>query len=229
MPFSFACTVHHGNASASPVPRASPVAPSFPLPSPLPFHVDESRVLITSPDRALAGEIHDIVASGVTRSYPTPESFVSAPPHFSASSPSAVSLQHVTDPLMPPDSLTPPSSAPDPVLDNMLHADSHCPIVLTTASSGSPGRSSAPELTAAEEVGRPKLGLHKEMDALELLSVNRPIDASTRVTPDLPPQSTSPPLVTNSEVAIASCSLRESIAEHTEHYSPEPSHYQYDI
>jgi hypothetical protein len=96
---TFASTVQHGNASVSPVPRASPVAPSFPLPSPLPFHVDENLrsvppldnlhsthqfiesfpVPITEPDRAMAGEIHDIVASGITASYPTPESFVSAP------------------------------------------------------------------------------------------------------------------------------------------------------
>jgi hypothetical protein len=130
-------TIQHGNASVYPVPRPSPVAPSFPLPSP--FHVDESlrsvppldgshptyqsvecfRDPITSPDRAMAGEIQDIVALGITASYPTPETFISAS-RFSISSPAAVSLQHVTNALMPPDSLNLPSLVSNPVLNNIL-------------------------------------------------------------------------------------------------------------
>jgi hypothetical protein len=71
--------------------------------------------------------------------------------------------------------------------------------------------------------------MHKEMDALELLSVNHLIDASTMATPDLPPQSTSQSSATNSDVAVASRSLQESKAEPSGHHSPDPSSYQDDI
>jgi hypothetical protein len=98
------------------------------------------------------------------------------------------------------------------------------------APSASPGRASALELgAAAEDDGTPKLGSHKNMDTLELLSVNRPIGAITMATPDLPPHSASPPSVTNSDEGIAGRSLKESSTKHTEHRSPDPSRCQYDI
>jgi hypothetical protein len=71
--------------------------------------------------------------------------------------------------------------------------------------------------------------MHKEMDALELRSVNCPVNASTMATLDLPPQSMSPSSATNSDVAVASRSLQESKAEPSGHHSPDPSSYQDDI
>jgi hypothetical protein len=131
-------TVQHDNAPPSPASRASPVALSLPLPSPL--HIDDSlksvlpldnsrpthqsveslRIPITSPDQAIAGAMQDFVASDITTSSPTPETFISAPPRSSTSPLVAVPLRHNADPLTPPDLLNPSSSAPNPVLDNIL-------------------------------------------------------------------------------------------------------------
>ena len=82
--------------------------------------------------------------------------------------------------------------------------------------------------TTTEVDGIPKLGFHKEIDALEPRSVNRPIYATTMATPDLP-QCTSPLSVTNLDMAVVGPSLRESSAERIEHHPPDPSRYQYDI
>ncbi|KAN0140603.1 hypothetical protein V8E53_001812 [Lactarius tabidus] len=148
----------------------------------------------------------------------------------SISPPATVSIQHNEHPLTPPDSLNIPWPASNVVLDNMLPTDSHLLIIHNPSPRASPGSNSSPNLgAAAEDDGMPKLGLHGEMVPLELLSVNRPIDASTMATPDLPLHSTSLPSVINSDVAIASHSLRESNAERTEHLPPDPSRCQYDI
>ena len=79
--------------------------------------------------------------------------------------------------------------------------------------------------TTTEVDGIPKLGFHNEVDALDPLSMNRPIYASAMATPDLP-QSTSPSSVNNLDVAVVG---RELSAEHIEHHPPGTSRYQYDI
>ena len=94
---------------------------------------------------------------------------------------------------------------------------------------GSPGPTSAPNLDAvAEDDGRPELGFHTPIDALDPPSVNHAIDASTAASLDLPLQPPLPSSVSDSDVAIAGRSRKESNAEHAGD-PPNPSHYEYDM
>jgi hypothetical protein len=132
-------TVPH-YAAMSPTSLASPVASSFPFPSPLQFHADESlrgvspldnshptrqtfgssHVPFTSPDQATAGATQGVVTLDITPSYPIPDTSISASPRFSNSPPAAVYLQHIANPLTPPTSLNLPSSASNTVLGNFF-------------------------------------------------------------------------------------------------------------
>jgi hypothetical protein len=72
-------------------------------------------------------------------------------------------------------------------------------------------------------------GLRNETDALDPPSANHPIDPNTAAILNL--SSHSPPLlsVDDSEVALAGPSLREQNVGETANFSPDPSHYRYDI
>ncbi|KAI9445689.1 hypothetical protein BJY52DRAFT_1315439 [Lactarius psammicola] len=157
--------------------------------------------------------------------HPTTETSAFAPPFPSAFA--AAAPQQYADPLTPsnPPNL-PSSTSSHPVLDDILPTESHRSIIITVSPSASPGPTSAPDLdSAAEDHGSPKPGFRKE----DPLSVNCEIHANTIATRDLPPQSASLPLVTNSDIAIAGLSLREPNAELTGDRPVDPSHGRYDI
>jgi hypothetical protein len=124
-------------ATPSPVPPPDPDAPSLSVPTPLrgyfddspptvppldgsqPTHqiVDSLRLPLTSSDPVAAAQIQDIVASGITMPYPTPETSSSTSPF------AVVSLAHDADPLMPSDAPKPPSSPPcAPIPGNIVPA-----------------------------------------------------------------------------------------------------------
>jgi len=242
-------TVQHDNTALPPASPASPVASSFPLPSP--FHIDESlrsvppldnshpthqstenlRVPITSPDQAIAGAIQDSVASGITASSLTPETVISAPPRSSTSPLVAVPLRHNADPLTPPDSLNLSSSASNAVLDNRLLRESYRPMTGLSAPSASLVPTSEPDPgTSIEDDCGSTPAFRTGNDAIDSLSEYHVIDVNAMPTLVIPPQSPSLPSATDPDVAIVGRSLREPNAEHdTGDNSPDPSPYQYDI
>jgi hypothetical protein len=237
--------VQHDNAATSPASRANSIAPSLPLPSP--SHIDESlrsvppfdnshpthqsieslRIPITSPDQAIAGAIQDFVASGITTSSPTPETFISAPPRSSTTPLVAVPLQHNADSLTPSDSLNLSPSASTPVLDNILLGESHRPLTGLSAPSASLVPIFGPDLgTSVEGDCSSTPAFRKGNDAVDPPSVDHLTDANALPTPQSPPL----PSATDPDVAIVGRSLRGPNAEHdTGGHPPGPSPYQYDI
>ncbi|KAI9445695.1 hypothetical protein BJY52DRAFT_1315474 [Lactarius psammicola] len=161
--------------------------------------------------------------------HPTTETSAFAPPF--PSSFAAAAHQHNADPLTPSNPPNLRYSTPShPVLDDIFPTESHRSIIVTVAPGTSPGPTSVPDLdSAAEDHGSPKPEFHKKEDALDPHSVNWEIQANTIATRDLPPQSASLPLVTNSDIAIAGPSLREPNAERTGDSPVDPSHGLYDI
>ena len=80
-----------------------------------------------------------------------------------------------------------------------------------------------------ENDGIPSTGLREEKDALHPHSVNPAMRTNTLSTLELQ-SSSSPSSVTDSDRAIASCSLQEPIARHTGgDHLPHVSHCSYDI
>ena len=102
---------------------------------------------------------------------------------------------------------------------------------MTTASapSASPGTTSGPERGAAAQDSSPMHGSRNETDALNPLSANHAIDPNTTAILNLSSHSPPPLSVDDSEVAIAGPSLREQNVGETADFSPDPSHYRYDI
>ncbi|KAI9447409.1 hypothetical protein H4582DRAFT_3029 [Lactarius indigo] len=135
-------------------------------------------------------------------------------------------LQHNPDLLASSDSPNfPPSASFD--LNNVLPPESH--LMVTTVPSAFQRLTPATDLgIAAKDNGSLKLSSHKDTDALDPPLVNRTIYANN-VTLDLLPQSPSPVLITDSDVAIARPSQQEPNTEHTGDYLPHPSHFPYDI
>ncbi|KAH9024173.1 hypothetical protein EDB84DRAFT_1440760 [Lactarius hengduanensis] len=156
---------------------------------------------------------------------PTPEALTPVPPLSITSPPVAVAHQHNAEPLAPYDTLNIPSSAscnPD-ILPTST--EPHSSMIVTTAPSTSPGPTSAPDVgAAAQDDGRPHLGLRKEKDALGALEVDQAIHANSMADLDSPP-SPSMRSITKPEVAIAGPSPREPDADHP----PHTSHDQYDV
>ena len=259
---ALAHAVIHDDAAQSPPSFPSPAFPSHidkchrtvPLPDdshPTYQTAESSRVPVTSPDQAIsASGIQHTIASGNMTPYPTPEASTSAHPRFFTSQPTAVSLQHNTDPLTPSDSLNLPSPASNPVLDNIpptgpslsTHSritrsdlslplpESHCPITVASAPGASPGPITGPDLgTTTEDDGSPMPGLPEENDALGPPSAHPAIDTKVVVTPDHLLQFSPQSLATESDVAIAAVSLWEPNAEHAGDQPQGPSRYHYDI
>ncbi|KAI9445692.1 hypothetical protein BJY52DRAFT_1216610 [Lactarius psammicola] len=213
--------------------------------------IEGLHIPITSPEPATAGAKRDIVTSGRTIPRPTPKTSISAPPLSSTSPPAAVSLQHNAGALTPSDLPNFRSSTSShPVLDDKLPKgpslssqppitrsdispscpDSRRSIVATTSLSAYLGPTSAPDPgAAAEDDGSPDPGLRKEADTLGPHSANRAVHPNTFVTLDLPPQSPSLPLVTESGVAVASASFKEPNAERTGYHPPDPLHGMHEI
>ena len=83
--------------------------------------------------------------------------------------------------------------------------------------------------TPAEDEGRPMPSFHTEQDGLDLSSLHNAFDANTTSTIVLPPQTPSPPLVTEMNVASLSHSDQGPNVENTGDHPPDPSRYHYDI
>ena len=133
-PTTFPRTVQQNDHTLAIVSLTSPDAPSSSVPTPT--HVDENltvppldnshpthqpvEISLTSPNPSNAGAIEDIVSSGITTSYPTPEAATSPPPSPSASPPDPIFLQHRADILTSSNLPDLPSPASGPVRDNVL-------------------------------------------------------------------------------------------------------------
>jgi hypothetical protein len=217
--------------------------------------VDNLTISLTSPVPSQAGVIHDIVTTGITTSYSTPETSTSTPPCRSASSPAAVSIHDnlKVDPLTPPDPPNSPSTPPDPILDDILPAGPslsiHYPITRSDRSTSFPEShpsiigTSAPSAslvltpsgpipgTPSEDGGGPIPILGQENDTHDPPSVHHEFDANTTPTPlaDPSPQSPSPPLVTESDIAIPGGSPNGPNVGQTGDRPPDLSHHQYDM
>lgn len=100
---------------------------------------------------------------------------------------------------------------------------------MSTAPSASPGPTPSPDLgTAAKGGGTPKPIVYKEQDTFDSRLVNRDIYAYAMATPDLPLQSPSLPLTTNSDIASVGPS-RELTVERIGDHPQDPSHFRHDI
>ncbi|KAI9445694.1 hypothetical protein BJY52DRAFT_1420701 [Lactarius psammicola] len=182
----------------------------------------------TSPNPVAALVIQGGIDTTTTIPPYIPEPSASSPPISisSTSPPGAVSLQHIAEHCTPPDDpdFRAPSS-PTLVPNNTLPTESHS-LMPTPAASGPfyPQLSSTPPdpETATEGKGSAKAVLRKEMTAFHSPAIREDV-----MTPDLPPQSPSPPSIIN--VAIAGLSQGPLDAKQTGHRPPRPSHGQYDI
>ena len=258
-PTTFPRTVQQHDHTLAIASLTSPDAPSSSIPAPP--HVDENLTVppldnshptrqpvdtsLTSLDPSKADAIQDIVSSGITTSYPTPEAATSPPPPPSTSPPDLIFLQDKADPLTSSNLPNLPSPASGPIRNNMLPAgpslsthfliartdltpsvpEIRCPLTATSASNASLVPTS--DLgTPAEEDGNPT---HKEKDALDPLSLHHAIDTNTIPTTAPPPQPPSLLSVTESDVAIIGRSAQERNSEPTGGRPPDPSHYRYDI
>ena len=83
--------------------------------------------------------------------------------------------------------------------------------------------------TPTGDNGRPAPHFHHERDVLDPSSTHNAFDANTTPTIILPPQSASPPLVTELGVASLSHSEQGPNVENTGRRPPDSSHHQYDI
>ena len=254
-PTTFPRTVQQHDHTLAIASLTSPDAPSSSIPAPP--HVDENLTVppldnshptrqpvdtsLTSLDPSNA--IQDIVSSGITKSYPTPE-VATSPPSPPTSPPDPIFLQDKADLMTSSNPLDLPSPASGPIRDNMFPAglslsthflmtrtdltpsvpEVRCPLTTTSALSASLVPTS--DLgTLSEEDGNPT---PKGQDALDPPSVHHAIDTNIIPTPVPPPQ---PPslLVTESDVAIIGRSAQERNGEPTGGRPPVPSHYQYDM
>ncbi|KAI9447443.1 hypothetical protein H4582DRAFT_1893857 [Lactarius indigo] len=159
----------------------------------------------------------------------TPETFTSAPP-LSSTPPAILALQHNQVLLAPSDDPSLPSStASNPVLDNILPAES-CRSIMVTAPSASSGPASVSDVgAAAMGDASQKLGLRENKDALDLPSVNRAIHENTIPTLGLLSQAPSLPSITDSNIDIAGPSSWEQNAERIGDNVLHPSHDRHDI
>ena len=133
-PTTFPRTVQQYDYTLAIASLTSQNAPSSFIPAPT--HVDENLTVppldnshpthqpvdisLTSLDPSNADAIQDIVSSGITTSYPTPEAATSPPPSPSASPPDPIFLQDKADLLTSPNLPDLPSPASGPVRDNIL-------------------------------------------------------------------------------------------------------------
>ncbi|KAH9025207.1 hypothetical protein EDB84DRAFT_1505271, partial [Lactarius hengduanensis] len=163
---------------------------------------------VTSPDPATAD------ASGIIIPRPTSANSTSTPPLSSASSPTAVTLQHNADPMAPSDPPNHFSSASHPILGN---TESHRSAVVPAAPSTSTGPASADDLGAtAKDDGSPKPGPREERDVRpDTPSAIRAIHANNTAILALPPHSSSLQSGTDANPTIAGPSLRQPNAERT--------------
>jgi hypothetical protein len=218
-----------------------------------PQPVDGLHISLTSLGPSNAGAIQDIVTSGIATPYSTPETSTSAPPRPSTTQPAAVSLHEKVDLLTPSDPHNSPSTPPDPILDDVLPTgsslSSHSPITQSDQSPYFPDShpsiigKSAPSAslvltpsgpdpgTPSEDGGGPIPILRQENDAPDAPSVRHAFDANTIPTPlaDPSPQSSSPPLVTESDVAIPGGSPQGPNVGQPGDRPPDLSHHQYDM
>jgi hypothetical protein len=138
--------------------------------------------------------------------------------------------------LVPPDSLDLSLSASSPVLDDILlrgpllstespltrsdlslsFPEAHRLVTGVSAPSASVVPTSGPDPgTSAEDDCSPTPAFLKENSALDPLQVHHAISASAMTTLVLPPRSPPLPSVTDLDVTIVGCSLREPNAKHT--------------
>jgi hypothetical protein len=181
---------------------------------------------------------------------PTPGASTPARPRSSTSPHGAFSLEDKADLLTPPDLPNLSSTSSDPILDNTLPTgpslSSHSPITRSDQSTSFPEShpsitvASAPRATLvltsgpdpgtpADDNGGPIPDLRQENGASGPPSVHHAIDANATLTPDHPPQSSSPPSVTGSDIAIPGGSQQESNAGQRGDRPPYSSFYQYDM
>ena len=133
-PTTFPRTLQQLDGTLAPPSLTSPDVPSSSIPAPP--HVDENLTVppldnshpthqpldisLTSLDPSNADAIQDIVSSGITTSYPTPEAAMSPPPSPSTSPPDPIFLQDRADLLTSSNLPDLPSPASGPVRDNIL-------------------------------------------------------------------------------------------------------------
>ncbi|KAF8257256.1 hypothetical protein EI94DRAFT_1759542 [Lactarius quietus] len=142
----------------------------------------------------------------------------------SVSSTGTGSLQNTTDLLVHSVAqVNLPSASARPVLDEI--PKSHCSILATKSPGASPRPTSAPELGTVQY--SQKAGSLEDKDILHPPSVNRTIQSNTVAILDLPPHP--PQLRSDTDIAIANPSLRESDAGHEGDHPPHSTHDQYDI
>lgn len=131
--------------------------------------------------------------------------------------------------LVPPDSLDLSLSASSPVLDDILLREAHRLVTGVSAPSASVVPTSGPDPgTSAEDDCSPTPAFLKENSALDPLQVHHAISASAMTTLVLPPRSPPLPSVTDLDVTIVGCSLRESNAKHTRDHPHDLMHLPTD-
>ncbi|KAH9035997.1 hypothetical protein EDB83DRAFT_2415098, partial [Lactarius deliciosus] len=241
---ALARTVLHDNDAALPAPVVSPDVPSS-SDVPAPPHVVENltdmpvlddfhprtahqtttenlSIPVTSTDTTTAD------ASGIILPCPTSSTLTSVP-HSSTSPPTAVTLQHSADLLVPSGQPNHPSSASHPILDHSDSTECHRLAIVPVTPSASTGPASAPDLgAAAKDNDSSKPSPRKERGVRsDPPSAIRAIHANAMVTLDLPPPS--PLSVTDVDPTIAGSSLREPNADRTGDLPLDPLHCPYDI
>jgi hypothetical protein len=208
---------------------------------------DSLTIPLITPDLANASAT---VTSAIATPFPTPGASTPARPRSSTSPHGAFSLEDKADLLTPPDLPNLSSTSSDPILDDtiligpsqsprlpitrsdqsLFFPESHPSIIVASAPSASLVLTSEPDPgTPADDDGGPIPDLRKENGASGPPSVHYAIDANTIPTPDHPPQSSSPPSVTGSDVAIPGGSPQEPNAGQTGDRPPYSSLYQYDM
>ena len=209
--------------------------------------IEAVRLHSTTPGSTNADELQDIVTTGTSMPYPSPEAPTIALLHSSTSPTAVVTRRHNTETLTPFNMPNPPLSASTSLVHNntvpigpshVSHLpitlsvflwpspESHHSIIVPSSPSASPEPTSVPDLGAAAEGGGGATpGFCKEKHPLDPPLVNRTID----VTLDLLEQPSSLPSVTDPDVAIGGHSLREPNAERGVDCPPHSSPHQYDM
>ena len=241
VPASSAPDLYHDDEGLSIVPTLDNSLPSQTI-------IEGLHIPVTSADPTTGCVIQNIDTSGVTITHHGPE-ISKVVPLSSSPSPATVAFQHNPDLLTPADPL---NISSNPVLENTLPtgtlSTSPSPftrsgltlsfsgfprsLIVTTTPGASLGITFAPDpCVPSKDDGSPKSGLRKEMDDLDLPSLNRAIYTNTTVTSDLRASLQSPllPPITNSDIAIVGPSTRSPNAEPTENQPPDPSGFRYDI